>query len=101
MQTRTIQYVKPTRQIHSEPGWRRCDWLNQRKIEKTVEQHDQFLRNKYAQTKSGIGQNAKPKKQRVRKNASGGVQKESTDTGRNKNNKPATSDGGKAQIKLP
>jgi len=101
MQTQTIQKVKPTFQIHSEPGWRRCDWLNQRKIEKTVEQHDQFLRQKYAQTKSGIGQNAKPKKQSVRKNVGGGVPKKSPDTGRNKNNKPATSNSGKAQIKLP
>lgn len=47
MQTQTIQRVKPAYQRLPAVGGRRCDYLNQRKIEAEVEKHDQVLRKKY------------------------------------------------------
>lgn len=47
MQTQTIQHVRPTFPRPPVVGGRRCDYLNQRKIEAEVEKHDQVLRKKY------------------------------------------------------
>lgn len=46
METRTIQPVRTIKQ-RIVVGGNRCDYLNQKRIEKTVEQHDEKLRKKY------------------------------------------------------
>uniref|UniRef100_A0A6M3LVZ8 Uncharacterized protein n=1 Tax=viral metagenome TaxID=1070528 RepID=A0A6M3LVZ8_9ZZZZ len=45
--TQTIRRVKPVIEDHFTIGLRRCDHLNQKKIETMVSKHDETLRRKY------------------------------------------------------
>lgn len=50
----TIQQIRPEIEVHSEPGWRRAEWLLQRRLEKEVAPQDLILRQKNEKQKIAI-----------------------------------------------